>query len=487
MSEYGVTKKGFVLKRFDRILSDVQSGASDALGFDVSQNPQSLLNAALIYPFSNLIAELWEEAQNSYYAKYPSSADGINLDNACQYGNILRKAGMPTTYIMHAKVIDGTVIPEGSLISSTTNPVVRLKCAKRTEVSRATFNQVCIRIVVPDSEDLSGTYTLFVNGQAVSYTADSTATVMSIMTGLAVAFDMEEFTAAVSEDKLIIRDSVPSRNNTLTLTSNLTTEYVIGCVSYVTEDYGEIVLPNKSITVITTNVTGLLSIENNIAPKAGRLEETDAELRMDYIMKSFANSATLTDSLESYILDECDGVKAVRCYENDSDDVDLQGRLPHSVEVIVDGGLEEEIGRAILARKAAGINTNGDIVVDVLGKYGDIIPIRFRRPDKVYAWISITLEVGNSNIRLPSDYEKILQDLLTEADMTIGDNWMSQSYIDDIYLALPGITYCTIKVATGTDATTRPAASEFRTGNIIASERQKIVLDTSRIEVVLSS
>lgn len=37
--EYGVTDKGFVMKRFDTILKEVQEDLSGSLGFDVSQNP----------------------------------------------------------------------------------------------------------------------------------------------------------------------------------------------------------------------------------------------------------------------------------------------------------------------------------------------------------------------------------------------------------------------------------------------------------------
>ena len=101
MAEYEVTEKGFVMKRFDTILSEVQSDISGALGFDVSQNPQSLLNAALIIPFCDKIAALWEVGQDSYYAKYPSTAEGINLDNACQYGHVFRAANKRTEYIIH--------------------------------------------------------------------------------------------------------------------------------------------------------------------------------------------------------------------------------------------------------------------------------------------------------------------------------------------------------------------------------------------------
>ena len=67
---YGVTDKGFVLKRYDEILEEIQNDVSDVVGFDVSQNPQSLINAALLVPFADKIASLWETAQDEYYAKY---------------------------------------------------------------------------------------------------------------------------------------------------------------------------------------------------------------------------------------------------------------------------------------------------------------------------------------------------------------------------------------------------------------------------------
>ena len=72
--EYGVTNKGFVLKRLDVIMSEVQADISDVLGFDVSQNPKSFLNAAFVVPFCDKIAEAWEVLQESYYAKYPATA-----------------------------------------------------------------------------------------------------------------------------------------------------------------------------------------------------------------------------------------------------------------------------------------------------------------------------------------------------------------------------------------------------------------------------
>ena len=165
---------------------------------------------------------------------------------------------------------------------------------------------------------------------------------------------------------------------------------------------------------------------------------------------------------------------------------DSYGRPPKSIEVIVDGGENEAIAQAILARKAAGIQTYGDITVDVTGEYGDTVQISFRRPVPVYAWIKIEITPGTRT--LDADYEDIVKNIiLGNGDLTIGDNWMSQMYIDDIYEALPGIHFCKITVATSADATTAPAASAYAEGNIMITQRQKVDLDESRIEVTVAT
>lgn len=481
MAEYGVTPQGFVLKRFDTLLAEVQSDLSDQLGFDISQNQQSMLNSALVYPFVDKIAALWEVAQESYYAKYPSTAEGVNLDNACQYGNIFRKGNMPTEYVIHVTAKDGTVIPKNSLIASNTNPVVQLRCVKDKVVERESCNIIAVKPVT----EASGTYTIELNSQMFSYTTGSSDTILTILTGLKNALSVEGYEAEIEDDKqLVIKDSVESRSNEVLLSNNLTTEYVTSCVHYYTVDYGDIQLPNDSIVKIVTNVTGLMSVTNRLAPVPGRLQQSDTSFRQDYIAKSYANSSTQTESIESYLLDEVLNVKSVRCYENVDMQTDSYGRPPKSIEVIVDGGEPEDIAKAILSKKAGGIETYGDVSVDVLGEYGDSITIKFRRPEEVYAWIRVEITPGSRSV--DPDYEDIVREIiLSDADLTIGDSFMSQKYIEDIYAALPGIQYCKIKVATSADATTEP--EEYEEGNITITQRQKVSLVESRIEVALTT
>ena len=56
------------------------------------------------------MAELWEVAQDTYYAKNPATAEGINLDGAVQYGGIRRATNRYSYYKLHCKGEDGTVV-----------------------------------------------------------------------------------------------------------------------------------------------------------------------------------------------------------------------------------------------------------------------------------------------------------------------------------------------------------------------------------------
>lgn len=480
--EYGITDKGFVLKRFDTIVKEVQEDLSGSLGFDVSQNPQSLINSVLIMPFCDKIAELWEVAQESYYAKYPSTAEGVNLDNACQYGNVFRKGNKRTEYLIHITATDGTIIPEGSLISSVTNPMVQLKASADTVISRESCNTIRIKPIT----NVAGTYTIELDGKLYSYTAGDGASLARIASGLADKFDVAGYMVAVDTDENIITisDTITARSNDFAISSNLTTESVTALVHYYTVDYGDIECPNGTICKISTNVTGLISVENKIAPTPGRIQQDDISLRQDYIRKTYGTSSTMTESVEAYILDNVDGVKDVRCYENPYNVEDELGRPPHCIEVIADGGDEKDIAEAILSKKAGGIETCGDISIKVLGEYGDEITIKFRRPEQVYAWITVEITTDGSNI--DPDYISIIKESICadSEDISIGDSMMSQTFISGIYRKLSGIAYCKIHVGSTLNPTDEP--EKMVEGNITATQRQAINIDATRIEVSIA-
>ena len=138
MPEFGVTDQGFVLKRMDTIMEEVHADLTEGFGVDTRLAGTSFLNT-LVTTFCGRIAELWEVGQDSYYAKYPATAMGVNLDNAVQYGGIKRSASKRTCYPLHCTGDDGAYIREKAIVATNTMPEIRLYSADAVSYTHLTL------------------------------------------------------------------------------------------------------------------------------------------------------------------------------------------------------------------------------------------------------------------------------------------------------------------------------------------------------------
>ena len=89
MSDYGVTDKGFQMRRLDEIYTDICKRFKDEVGVDPSENPQSVMNV-LFTIFADAPAELWEAYAAAYQQLFPNTACGVALDNVMQVGGVSR-------------------------------------------------------------------------------------------------------------------------------------------------------------------------------------------------------------------------------------------------------------------------------------------------------------------------------------------------------------------------------------------------------------
>lgn len=480
MSEHGVTPQGFVPKRLDEIAADIHVYLSKEWGVDTTLNPESLLNV-LVTGISDEIAALWEAGQSAYLALYPSSAEDLSLDNAVQFGGIRRIGDQPTYYPIHCTGKDGTVIKAGTILASTTNPEARFVAAADKAIVRSDFNRAQIRIAALQSNAI---YTVGINGDLYSVTSGAAPTAAGILDALRAAIPPGDYTARLDGELLCIEDNNRQRGNALILSENLTPESVTTIVNFASEDYGKVVLPDGTITKIVTNINGLLSCTNRIPPIYGRRRQTNAELRQSYIERIAVRSDRMTDSLESAILDNVQGIVKVKAYENDSNVWDAEGRPPHSVEVVADGGSEIAIAREILKKKAGGIQTWGNVAVEVPLSNGEMFPIRFNRPQYVYVWLRITLTVDAYNA-LPPNYADLAKQAVVETgeSLGVGEAVYIQRFIGEVYRRVTGMGYVDIEVFSTTDGGVAP--DEYRRENIKVTVRQKAVIEEKRIEVTL--
>jgi hypothetical protein len=480
MSDYGVTEKGFVIKRMDSIMEEIHSDLTTGFGFNTRLLRPSFLDV-LVTTFSGQIAELWETAQDSYYAKYPATATGVNLDNAVQYGGIRRAANKRTCYPLHCTGDDGTVVPANSLVATDTKPEIRLYAANEFTITRDSFNSVTINVI---SAKINTAYTISINGESFTYVSNS-KNLEDILLGIKESITNMEYVATISDtdNAVVIDDTVKTRKNVLSLSDNLTTVRVTAIANFFVNDYGKVTLPTGIVTKIVNNISGLDSVVNLLEPVYGRVEETDIELRQSYIAKSALRSNTMIDSIVSELLNNVSYIESASGYENDTDETNAYGLPPHSIEIVVEGGDNSEIASAILNRKAGGIQTYGSIEVDVPGLYGESIPIRFNRPQYLYTWVKATL-YGKAS-ELPSNYQALVSEsIMDDCDtMAAGDDLLVQLLNDGIYNSVSGVTYIDIQTAYSTDKDYVPKSSEYSRKNVIASTRQKVLVKAERIEV----
>lgn len=480
MSDYGVTPQGFVPKRLDVIMEEIHADLTKGFGVDTTLNPESFLNV-LVTGFADKVAELWEVQQDVYYSLYPSSAEDLSLDNAVQFGGIRRIGDQPTYYPMHCTGKDGTVIPAGTIIASTTNPEVRFTAPQSKAISRDSFNRAVVKIVAlqPDS-----TYTVGINGELYKAASGPEPSAQQIIQDLCSALADGEYAASVDGDFLHIRDTSLQRSSTLMLSENLTTESVTTISNFASVNYGKVILPNGTITKIITNVDGLKECANLIPPIYGRLRETNTELRQSYMKRIYVRSDGMLESIESAIIDNVQGIISVRAYENKSNVWDSEGRPPHCVEIVADGGSEIEIARQILRKKAGGIQTHGSVKVEIPDLFGRTIPVNFNRPQFVYVWMRITLTIASGQ-SVPPNYAELAKESIIgqSVGLNVGDWVYPQKFIGELYRKIAGVSFVNI----GVFSTTEPGAvpTEYAEGNVSIAVRQKALIDEKRMEVII--
>lgn len=480
MQEYGVTEKGFVLKRMDKIMDEVHSDLSAGFGVDTRASQPSMIDV-IVTTFCGQIADLWEVAQENYYSKIPSMATRLNLDNAVQFGGIKREGDKRSKYRLHCTGEDGTIVRENTVVGTDTLPQIRLYSEYDFIITREKFNAA--EVVV---SSLGGIYTVGINGKQYSFSGSGTEE--TILNGLKSAIQDSAYQVTVEKNVLKIEDKTISRNGLLTLSDNLTTKSVTTIADFLVQDFGRISVAKGTVRKIINNISGFNAVNNKLeAVYFGRLKESDVELRQSYIAKSALRSNTMVDSIVAELLNNVPGVESASGHENSGDTVNERGMPPHSIEIIVQGGENQAIAEAILRRRAGGIPTHGSVVVPITTENGDIIPIKFNRPEKLYVWLKVKLK-GDTSL-IPTNFAELVKDSIMNdtEQLPAGKSLQTQLLFDGIYQSVSAVEHIKILVATSTSSDHVPISTEYSEKNINVLHRQSADISKSRIEVLLNA
>lgn len=234
-----------------------------------------------------------------------------------------------------------------------------------------------------------------------------------------------------------------------------------------------------TISIITNPKTGVLSVTNNVSFEGGRNTETDAEFRARYYVSTdFAGGVNL-EAIEAAIYENVEAVIAVTGEENDTDETSESGLPPHSIELVVYGGLDEAIAAAIHRRKGAGIQTYGNVTVPVVDASGRIKNISFSRPTPVNVWVKVFNLVTDNTF--PLDGVEQIKQRIAEY---IGSNTRGGLNIGQtvICVALPTEVF-RVQGVVDFDLQISADGENFSWKNITIAAREKAVTDESMVVV----
>lgn len=117
MSEFGITNEGFNRKRLDQLLLELNDEVKSIFGdnFNVSpESPDGQVNGTI----SESNANLWEIAEEAYNSFNPSAVTKVTQDNLYQLNGLIRLPATSSLSLLTVVGTQGTIIPLGSLIST---------------------------------------------------------------------------------------------------------------------------------------------------------------------------------------------------------------------------------------------------------------------------------------------------------------------------------------------------------------------------------
>lgn len=491
LKDAGLTVDGFKRMRLPEVIQVLSQKLSDELGVPIETRPDSVIGI-IIGLAAYSISDLEELAEYVYYAMYPPTAEGISLDYAVSFSGIHRIQATQTAIIASVYGSPGTTILADSLVTDSVLGT-NFRNPNAGEITRNNANQ--INSILP-------TYT---TGQTVSITIsdDGNSEVFSYLdtsdpdlptegaTPSYVVFKIAQqindstigWSAENTENNLIIKRNDKSDGASVVESSQFQIQRVYSPLLFLAEDAGNIQTQIGNVTRVVTAIAGWSGVVNEVVASFGRDRETDQELRIRYRKNIYRLGSASVDAIRSRLLDEVSNITAAIVFENDTDFIDSDGRPPHSIEAVVEGGLSVDIGRKIFEVKAAGIDTFGSVSEVIQDSMGIGHSINFNRPIPKNIWLRINIE-RNPEETLPGNIVDVIKNIVIEEgeNSEIGKDVILQRFYGPIYRNTTGIGHISITAAMSDDDV---EPSTYTEENIILGPRDLAVYDASRIEVAV--
>lgn len=467
-----LTEQGFTRPRLAEIKTDYDQRFTDALGA-VNTQPDSVVGQ-IIGIFSGAMDDAYEALQDTYDSMYPFSAEGTSLDGAVAYIGLSRIQPSATSVTAAAYGAEGTLVPAGTVAQNGE----RFVSTSDVVISRS--NALCVDIEIVTVTNLAS-YQVIIGTDSLAYTSDASATRAEILAGL-LADMPADFLGVITGEVLTICAKDGVSPFAVTVDEKMTVSKIGSPVVFVCVIDGAVVVPVGALVNLESNVAGVDSIYNLAAGSTGRNLETDAELRKRHFEAPRATGSATVEAIRARMIQEVEGATDCFIYENRTNTI-VDGLPPHSFEAVVAGGSNDLIAQQLWKTKPAGIETYGNVLIQVTDSQGDQQTIGFSRAISAYAWVRVTVSALNPEDPLSSSpvaaIKKAVADYGT-AQFGIGDDIITQRFFAAVYGAVTGLASVTIESAVTTLPTDIPV---YTTGNVSILRAGIALFDQDRVTV----
>lgn len=452
----GLGAQGFVRARMPDLLSALETAQAESLGPDL--DTQSSVLSRLNGISAERLAEIWELLEILSWSRSPDGATDARLDEVASLAAVSR--GRPSQVDVLLRGTPGTVIPAGTEISA---PGSSVRWSLTTPVTLVATPVPSWKLKVTAA--LASTYyALDLNGAPHGFTtaglAPSTANLAAALVLVVNAAGLPLIARPPAGAAFSIDMAWPNLSATVTVHPTVSGAVALtqgqailgfGTGVFRATTPGPVPAPAGALTAIQTAVPGLEAVLNPMAAELGSDDEPDAAFRLRWLNSVSAPESASLDAIRAAIL-AVDGVTAVWLTENPSPTP--TGLLPpHSLELIVEGGQDQDIAEALWRVRPAGIplvHVRGQRVgVSVLDAAGGAHELVFNRPAEIQAWLHVRYE-AHPEEDLPDAVEDLLKDAVLRqgAALRTGEDLQISRLLAAAYL-VPGVYRLSIKVNDG--------------------------------------
>ncbi len=469
-----LTNNGYTIKRLSELKKEYDRLLVNRFG-PINTQPDSVIGQ-LEGIWAEALANIYEQAQDTYHAMYPSSAEGVSLDGAVSYVGITRFAASATQVVAVVYGRESSLLKSGAQASDGNQ---RYQSLYDTVISRANAVDTLIEIEAKDNAQ----YSLNISGTLFSYTTESGASVAQIIDGLGQQLNPEVLLYEVQNGALRIYATDGATPFALSVGDKLKLTRIGSPCRFIAMDLGRHVLPMGALTDIVTPRSGWESVSNLGEGIVGRERESDDELRARFEQSRQVTGSATVKAIRARVREEVIGVSEVYIFENRTNKVTDDGIPPHAFEALVVGGDGQAVADALWKHKPAGIETYGTHSTMVKDENGDGQRIYFSRPAQRMAWIRVNVTGLYDEEALPQGVINSIKKAVMSYGQTlnIGDDIILQRMLGPIYSNTSGLATITIEAAITDSLDDNP---EYQQENIAIDKRSVALFDETRLEVI---